>query len=76
MGGFRGAMRMSFHIACLRRLDLCGLSHTCCQEISQILVTSISLRSLSLAGNKVTDQSIKPLCGALKATQCTLQKLM
>nr|XP_010960237.1 NACHT, LRR and PYD domains-containing protein 5 [Camelus bactrianus] len=58
------------------RLDLCGLSHTCCQEISQILVTSISLRSLSLAGNKVTDQSIKPLCGALKATQCTLQKLI
>uniref|UniRef100_A0A8C9CIR5 NLR family pyrin domain containing 5 n=1 Tax=Phocoena sinus TaxID=42100 RepID=A0A8C9CIR5_PHOSS len=58
------------------RLDRCELTHTCCQVIAQMLVTSISLKSLSLAGNKVTDQSIKSLCDALKVTQCTLQKLI
>ncbi|XP_057575701.1 NACHT, LRR and PYD domains-containing protein 5 [Hippopotamus amphibius kiboko] len=58
------------------RLDHCGLTHTCCQVISQMLVTSVSLKSLSLAGNKVTDQSIKSLCDALKVTRCTLQKLI
>lgn len=63
-------------VACLCRLDNCELTHTCCQVIAQMLVTPISLKSLSLAGNKVTDQSIKSLCDALKVTQCTLQKLM
>uniref|UniRef100_A0A8C6ATQ7 NLR family pyrin domain containing 5 n=1 Tax=Monodon monoceros TaxID=40151 RepID=A0A8C6ATQ7_MONMO len=58
------------------RLDHCELTHTCCQVIAQMLVTSISLKSLSLAGNKVTDRSIKSLCDALKVTQCTLQKLI
>ncbi|XP_036690745.1 NACHT, LRR and PYD domains-containing protein 5 [Balaenoptera musculus] len=58
------------------RLDHCELTHTCCQVISQMLVSSISLKSLSLAGNKVTHQSIKSLCDALKVTQCTLQKLI
>ncbi|XP_014649705.1 PREDICTED: NACHT, LRR and PYD domains-containing protein 5 [Ceratotherium simum simum] len=58
------------------RLDHCGLTHTCCQVISQILMTSVSLKSLSLAGNKVTDQGMKSLCDALKGSQCTLQKLI
>ncbi|XP_078295356.1 NACHT, LRR and PYD domains-containing protein 5 [Panthera onca] len=58
------------------RLDHCGLTPTCCMVISQILLTSISLKSLSLVGNKMTAQGIKPLCHALIASQCTLQKLI
>nr|XP_025704533.1 NACHT, LRR and PYD domains-containing protein 5-like [Callorhinus ursinus] len=58
------------------RLDHCGLTPACCLVISQILVTSISLKSLSLVGNKVANQGIKPLCNALTASQCTLQKLI
>uniref|UniRef100_A0A8C0KNG3 NLR family pyrin domain containing 5 n=1 Tax=Canis lupus dingo TaxID=286419 RepID=A0A8C0KNG3_CANLU len=58
------------------RLDHCGLTPACCLVISQILVTSISLKSLSLVGNKVTNQGIKPLCDALTASQCTLQKMI
>lgn len=65
-----------FHIVYLCRLDHCGLTPACCLVISQILVTSISLKSLSLVGNKVTNQGIKPLCDALTASQCTLQKMM
>ncbi|KAF3815044.1 hypothetical protein GH733_017320 [Mirounga leonina] len=58
------------------RLDHCGLTPACCLVISQILVTSISLKSLSLVGNKMSNQGIKPLCNALTASQCTLQKLI
>uniref|UniRef100_A0A673UYD8 NLR family pyrin domain containing 5 n=1 Tax=Suricata suricatta TaxID=37032 RepID=A0A673UYD8_SURSU len=58
------------------RLDHCGLTPTCCKVISQILVTSISLKSLSLAGSKVTGQGGKPLCDALATSQCTLQRLI
>ncbi|GAB5581549.1 NACHT [Prionailurus iriomotensis] len=60
----------------IKRLDHCGLTPTCCMVISQILLTSISLKSLSLVGNKMTAQGIKPLCHALIASQCTLQKLI
>nr|KAF6411131.1 NLR family pyrin domain containing 5 [Rousettus aegyptiacus] len=58
------------------RLDHCGLTHTCCLAISKILVTSTCLKSLSLMGNKVTNQGITPLCDALKVSQCTLKKLI
>ncbi|KAM5207508.1 NACHT, LRR and PYD domains-containing protein 5 [Hipposideros larvatus] len=57
-------------------LDHCGLTHTCCLAISQILVTATRLKSLSLTGNKVTHQGTMPLCDALKVSQCTLKKLI
>uniref|UniRef100_A0A2K6LWS8 NLR family pyrin domain containing 5 n=1 Tax=Rhinopithecus bieti TaxID=61621 RepID=A0A2K6LWS8_RHIBE len=57
------------------RLDRCGLTHACYLKISQILTTSPSLKSLSLAGNEVTDQGVTPLSDALRVSQCTLQKL-
>ncbi|XP_066228706.1 NACHT, LRR and PYD domains-containing protein 5 [Saccopteryx leptura] len=58
------------------RLDHCGLTHTCCPVIAQILVTSTSLKSLSLAGNKVANQGVACLCESLKVSQCTVQKLI
>uniref|UniRef100_A0A8C3WED2 NLR family pyrin domain containing 5 n=1 Tax=Catagonus wagneri TaxID=51154 RepID=A0A8C3WED2_9CETA len=58
------------------RLDRCGLTHSSYLVLSQVLVTSVSLKSLSLSGNKVTDQSTKPLCDALRSTQCALQRLI
>uniref|UniRef100_A0A8C0AHC2 Pyrin domain-containing protein n=1 Tax=Bos mutus grunniens TaxID=30521 RepID=A0A8C0AHC2_BOSMU len=58
------------------RLDRCGLTPASCREISQVLATSGSLKSLSLTGNKVADQGVKSLCDALKVTPCTLQKLI
>uniref|UniRef100_A0A2I3GJZ1 NLR family pyrin domain containing 5 n=1 Tax=Nomascus leucogenys TaxID=61853 RepID=A0A2I3GJZ1_NOMLE len=58
------------------RLDRCGLTHACYLKISQILTTSPSLKSLSLAGNKVTDQGVTALSDALKVSQCALQKLI
>uniref|UniRef100_A0A0D9S654 NLR family pyrin domain containing 5 n=1 Tax=Chlorocebus sabaeus TaxID=60711 RepID=A0A0D9S654_CHLSB len=57
------------------RLDRCGLTHACYLKISQILTTSPSLKSLSLAGNEVTDQGVTPLSDALRVSQCALQKL-
>lgn len=63
------------HAACLCRLDRCGLTHACYLKISQILTTSPSLKSLSLAGNEVTDQGVTPLSDALRVSQCALQKL-
>ncbi|XP_043290626.1 NACHT, LRR and PYD domains-containing protein 5 [Cervus canadensis] len=58
------------------RLDHCGLTQASCRAISQVLATSVSLKSLSLMGNKVADQGVKSLCDAMKVTPCTLQKLI
>ncbi|XP_035140289.3 NACHT, LRR and PYD domains-containing protein 5 [Callithrix jacchus] len=57
------------------RLDRCGLTLTCYLKISQILTTSPSLSSLSLAGNEVTDDGVKVLGEVFKVAQCALQKL-
>ncbi|KAF4011410.1 hypothetical protein G4228_002229 [Cervus hanglu yarkandensis] len=57
-------------------LDHCGLTQASCRAISQVLATSVSLKSLSLMGNKVADQGVKSLCDAMKVTPCTLQKLI
>lgn len=65
-----------FHVVYLCRLDHCGLTPACCLVISQILVTSISLKFLSLVGNEVANQGIKSLCDTLTASQGTLQKLV
>ena len=64
------------HVACLCRLDGCGLTQASCRAISQVLATSVSLKSLSLTGNRVADQGVQSLCDALKVTRCALQKLM
>ncbi|MBZ3871249.1 NACHT, LRR and PYD domains-containing protein 5 [Sciurus carolinensis] len=57
------------------RLDSCGLTHACYPVISQMLTAATSLKSLSLARNKVTDEGLAPLCAALWTSQCTLAEL-
>lgn len=61
---------------CLCRLDSCELTSACYLEISKLLLSTTSLKSLSLARNKVVDKSMRSLCEALSSSQCSLQKLM
>ncbi|XP_062033585.1 NACHT, LRR and PYD domains-containing protein 5, partial [Lepus europaeus] len=58
------------------RLDSCGLTQTCYLMISQVVHKSTSLKTLSIAGNKVTDWGLKPLCDALRLSWCFLQRLI
>ena len=67
---------MSQAIICLRRLDSCELTSASYSMISELLLSSTSLKSLSLARNGVTEKSMGQLCGALSSSRCTLQKLM
>uniref|UniRef100_A0A8C6RES9 NLR family, pyrin domain containing 5 n=1 Tax=Nannospalax galili TaxID=1026970 RepID=A0A8C6RES9_NANGA len=58
------------------RLDSCELSNTCYPMVSQLLNSSTSLKSLSLARNKVAEDSMKSLCDALMSSKCGLQRLI
>nr|XP_006993623.1 NACHT, LRR and PYD domains-containing protein 5 [Peromyscus maniculatus bairdii] len=58
------------------RLDSCELTSACYLEISKLLLSTTSLKSLSLARNKVVDKSMRSLCEALSSSQCSLQKLI
>uniref|UniRef100_G1SPL2 NLR family pyrin domain containing 5 n=1 Tax=Oryctolagus cuniculus TaxID=9986 RepID=G1SPL2_RABIT len=58
------------------RLDSCGLTQICYLMISQVIHKSTSLKTLSIAGNKVTDWGLKPLCDALRLSWCSLQRLI
>ncbi|KAM7340366.1 hypothetical protein ACRRTK_000981 [Alexandromys fortis] len=58
------------------RLDSCELTSASYSMISELLLSSTSLKSLSLARNGVTEKSMGQLCGALSSSRCTLQKLI
>ncbi|XP_048224960.1 NACHT, LRR and PYD domains-containing protein 5 [Perognathus longimembris pacificus] len=58
------------------QLDSCELSHAGYQMLSQALSAPISLTSLSLARNKMTDQILQHFCDALKNPQCSLRRLI
>ncbi|XP_037064738.1 NACHT, LRR and PYD domains-containing protein 5-like [Peromyscus leucopus] len=58
------------------RLDSCELTSACYLEISKLLLSTTSLKSLSLARNKVVEKSMRSLCEALSSSQCSLQKLI
>ncbi|KAM4825003.1 NACHT, LRR and PYD domains-containing protein 5 [Thomomys bottae] len=58
------------------RLDSCELSPEGSRMLSQVLSDNVSLTSLSLARNKLTDQSLQHLCDALKSLQCPLRRLI
>uniref|UniRef100_A0A8C2LDX2 NLR family, pyrin domain containing 5 n=1 Tax=Cricetulus griseus TaxID=10029 RepID=A0A8C2LDX2_CRIGR len=58
------------------RLDSCALTPDCYLMLSNLLLSTTSLRCLSLAGNKVTEKSMRWLCDALNSSKCALQKLI
>lgn len=63
-------------IICLCRLDSCELTSTSYSMISELLLSSTSLKSLSLARNRMTEKNMGQLCGALSSSRCALKKLM
>ncbi|XP_036061006.1 NACHT, LRR and PYD domains-containing protein 5 [Onychomys torridus] len=58
------------------RLDSCELTSACYLEISKLLLSTTSLKSLSLARNKVVEKSMRSLCEALSSSKCALKKLI
>ncbi|XP_059109571.1 NACHT, LRR and PYD domains-containing protein 5 [Peromyscus eremicus] len=58
------------------RLDSCELTSACYLEISKLLLSTTSLKSLSLARNTVVEKSMRSLCEALSSSTCELQKLI
>ncbi|XP_040590113.1 NACHT, LRR and PYD domains-containing protein 5-like isoform X3 [Mesocricetus auratus] len=58
------------------RLDSCALTADCYVMLSKLLLSTTSLKFLSLAGNKVTEESMRWLSDALSSSRCGLQKLI
>uniref|UniRef100_A0A3B4FLA5 NACHT domain-containing protein n=1 Tax=Pundamilia nyererei TaxID=303518 RepID=A0A3B4FLA5_9CICH len=57
------------------RLDQNSLTSACCQDLSSVLSTQSSLRTLSLNYNKLQDSAVKLLSDGLSSPQCKLQIL-
>ncbi|XP_051063065.1 NACHT, LRR and PYD domains-containing protein 5 [Phodopus roborovskii] len=58
------------------RLDSCGLTPDCYVMLSNLLLSTSSLKCLSLAGNRVVENSMRWLCDSLNSTKCVLQRLI
>uniref|UniRef100_A0A3B4FL05 NACHT LRR and PYD domain-containing protein n=1 Tax=Pundamilia nyererei TaxID=303518 RepID=A0A3B4FL05_9CICH len=56
-------------------LDQNSLTSACCQDLSSVLSTQSSLRTLSLNYNKLQDSAVKLLSDGLSSPQCKLQIL-
>uniref|UniRef100_A0A3P9DF55 NACHT domain-containing protein n=1 Tax=Maylandia zebra TaxID=106582 RepID=A0A3P9DF55_9CICH len=57
------------------RLDKNSLTSACCQDLSSVLSTQSSLRTLSLNYNKLQNSAVKLLSDGLSSPQCKLQIL-
>ncbi|XP_072279389.1 NACHT, LRR and PYD domains-containing protein 3-like isoform X2 [Pyxicephalus adspersus] len=58
----------------LRLMD-CGLSPSCCKDLSNILTATRSVKSMDLSMNNLQDSGIKHLCRGLQYPECVLQEL-
>lgn len=58
------------------RLDSWELTPDCYMMLSKLLLSTTSIKGLSLAGNKVAGNSMRRLCDAWSSSRCALQKLI
>ncbi|XP_063814237.1 NACHT, LRR and PYD domains-containing protein 3-like [Pseudophryne corroboree] len=57
------------------RLNYCGLTSSCCDDLHFVLTTNRSLTRLDLTHNVLEDSGIKLLCGGLRHPACAIQDL-
>uniref|UniRef100_A0A8C5PQ43 NACHT domain-containing protein n=1 Tax=Leptobrachium leishanense TaxID=445787 RepID=A0A8C5PQ43_9ANUR len=59
----------------LRRLELCDLTSSCCEDLCSVITTNPSLIKLDLSHNNLQDSGVKHLCEGLHRPGCVLKEL-
>uniref|UniRef100_A0A8C5PMN9 NACHT domain-containing protein n=1 Tax=Leptobrachium leishanense TaxID=445787 RepID=A0A8C5PMN9_9ANUR len=57
------------------RLENCGVTSSCCEDLRSVITTITSLIKLDLSHNKLQDSGVKRLCEGLQHPGCVLQEL-
>ncbi|XP_063814097.1 NACHT, LRR and PYD domains-containing protein 3-like [Pseudophryne corroboree] len=57
------------------RLQMCGLTSSCCEDLHSVISKHQSLTTLDLTRNNLQDRGVKLLCEGLGHPDCTLKEL-
>ncbi|XP_018418221.1 PREDICTED: NACHT, LRR and PYD domains-containing protein 3-like [Nanorana parkeri] len=57
------------------RFEACGFLPSSCEDLSNIITASQSLKSIDLSSNDLQDSGVKHLCRGLQYQECALQEL-